>query len=205
MSSGGTLFEWLIRCGRSGRADGFFRGLQRCRIAAVKLLDPLLDEIERGVEPDDRIARGDLSAAGFDGADLGIDQIANPAVGTDFPQPPGNLPDDPGALADRGQRLLQRHAVDRRRRGGPGFIDRVADGCQRLGEAAFGNRWRLPLGGKTLFYPFDRIEHHAGVGIAVALGIFAEKPAASRRLHERFADRIIILFARLGRARGDRR
>ena len=55
-----------------------------------------------------------------------------------------------------------------------------------------------------LLDPRHRVEHHAGVGVAVALGIFAEKPAAPRGLHEGFADRVVILLARLGRARGDR-
>ena len=44
-----------------------------------------------------------------------------------------------------------------------------------------------------------------GVGIAVALGVFAEEPAAPRRLHERLADRVIVLLARLRGASRDRR
>ena len=52
------------------------------------------------------------------------------------------------------------------------------------------------LRGKALLDPRHRIEHHAGVGIAVALGVFGQKPAAPRSLHEGFADRSIVLLAR---------
>ena len=44
-------------------------------------------------------------------------------------------------------------------------------------SAAVGRR--LFLGGKILFDPRYRVEHHAGIGIAVALGVFAEEPAAA--------------------------
>ena len=63
---------------------------------------------------------------------------------------------------------------------------------------------RLPLRGDGFLDPRHRVEHHAGVGIAIALGIFAEKPAAPRGLHEGFADRVIILLARPRRASRDR-
>ena len=61
------------------------------------------------------------------------------------------------------------------------------------------------LRGQGVLDPRHRIEHHAGVGVAVALGVFAEKPAAARGLHEGLADRLIVLLARQARAGGDRR
>ena len=73
-----------------------------------------------------------------DGVGLGIDQVADPAVGADFPPPPRDFPDDPGALADRRQRFPQREVIDGDRRGGPGLIDRAADGDQRLRQPVVG-------------------------------------------------------------------
>ena len=108
------------------------------------------------------------------------------------------------ALADRRQRFLQREVIDRGERGSPAFIDRAPDRGQRFRKPVVGLGGRLPLGGHAFFDPRHRVEHHAGVGIAVALGIFAEEPAAPRGLHERFADRVIVLLARLRCARGDR-
>ncbi len=144
-----------------------------------------------------------MPASTFDGVDLGIEQVADPAVGADFPPPPGDFPDYPGALADRREGFLQRQTIDGAGCGGSGLIDRPPDRDQCLGEPIVGGR--LLLGGQVFFDPRHRIEHHAGVGIAVALGILAEKPAAPRRLHERFADRVIVLLARLGCASGNRR
>ncbi len=99
--------------------------------------------------------------------------------------------------------FLQREAIERGGRDRPGLIDRALDGGERLGEpVVFGSR--LSLGGKIFFDPRHRIEHHAGVRIAVTLGVLAEKPAAPRGLHEGFADRLIILLARQRGAGGDR-
>ena len=84
---------------------------------------------------------------------------------------------------------LQREAIECRQSRSPGLIDRAPDGEQRFGEPIVGGR--LLLRGKVFFDPRHRVEHHAGVGVAVAPGIFAEIPAAPRRLHERFADRLI--------------
>jgi hypothetical protein len=52
------------------------------------------------------------------------------------------------------------------------------------------------LRGEALLDPRHRVEHHPRVGIAVALGVFVQKPAAARGLHERFGDRGIVLLAR---------
>ena len=109
-----------------GERDRFFNDRRLGCAAVVKRPDPLLDQIECRAQSGPAVRRGDLSATGFDGADLGIDQVANPAVGADFPQPPCDFPDDPGALADRRQLFLQREAVERRRRGGSGLVDRAA-------------------------------------------------------------------------------
>ncbi|MBA4037264.1 MAG: hypothetical protein C0480_22000 [Bradyrhizobium sp.] len=62
----------------------------------------------------------------------------------------------------------------------------------------------LLLRGEALLDPRHRVEHHAGVGVAVALGVFGQKPAAARRLHEGFGDRGIVLLARQRGACRDR-
>ena len=142
-------------------------------------------------------------AARFDGADLGVEQIAHSAVGADFPPPPCDFSEDPGAPADRSQIFLQGQAIKCRRRVGLCLVDRPPDGSQRVREPAFGSR--LSLGGKTFLDPRHRIEHHAGIRIAIAPGILAEKPAAPRGLHESLADRVIVLLARLRGAGGNRR
>jgi hypothetical protein len=101
------------------------------------------------------------------------------------------------------QIFLQSAAIEGRGGCGSGFLDRAPDGGDRLGERDIGGR--LLLEDKTFFDPRYRIEHHAGVGIAVALGILAEEPAPPRGLHERLADRLIILLVRQRCASGDRR
>jgi len=103
--------------------------------------------------------------------------------------------------------LLQRQIVDRVRRHGSRFPQRSLDRFDRLRQSVVDDRGRLRLllGGQRLLDPLHRIEHHAGVGVAVALGVLAEKPPAPRSLHEGFADRVVIFLARLGRAGGDRR
>ena len=82
--------------------------------AVAKFPDPIPDQIERGAQRGFGVGRRDVAAGALDGADLGIDQVADPAVGADFPPAPGDFLDHPGALADRRQSLLQRQAVDRR-------------------------------------------------------------------------------------------
>ncbi|OJH18113.1 hypothetical protein BLX88_14850, partial [Bacillus obstructivus] len=62
-----------------------------------------------------------------------------------------------------------------------------------------------PLRAEAILDPRHGIEHHARIGIAVALGVFAEEPAAPRGLHEGRADRGIVLLARQRRAGGYRR
>ena len=96
--------------------------------------------------------------------------------------------------------LFQSKTVERRHRRASRLVERAFDGGQRVSEPVVG-RLLAPLRGQALLDPFDRIEHHAGIGIAVALGVFAKKPAAPRGLHEGFADRLIILLARLRGAR----
>jgi len=142
-----------------------------------------------------------LGRAGFDRGDLRIDEVADPAVGADFPQTPGDLPDHPCALAHRREMLLQRDAVEGCDRRSLRFVDGLPDRRQRLIQPRFGGR--LPLRGKAFLDPGHRVEHHAGVGVAVALGVFAKEPAAARGLQEGFADRGIILLARQSRAGGD--
>jgi len=85
-----------------------------------------------------------------------------------------------------------------------GFLDRAPDRDKGLDQLVIAGRLLL-LGGHRLLDTRHRIEHHAGVGIAVALGILAQKPAAARGFHEGFTDRIVILLARQGRAGGNRR
>ncbi|MEH2536364.1 hypothetical protein [Bradyrhizobium sp. AZCC 1699] len=157
----------------------------------------------------------------FDDGDLRIDQVANSPVIADFPQPPGDFAQHPRALADRGQPLLQCEAVERLDRRFLGRLDRAADGGKRLGQAllrrgsrsdglgrllrrkaflplevCFPLKGLFPLGGEALLDPRHRVQHHAGVGIAVALGVFGQEPAAPRSLHEGFGDRSIVLLAR---------
>ncbi len=93
---------------------------------------------------------------------------------------------------------LDRRGSNGRDRDRLGLADGAADLDQRLGQAVLDDG--LSLCRKGFFDFRDRIEHHARVGIAVALGIFAEEPAAARGLHEGFADRVVILLVRLGRA-----
>ncbi len=64
---------------------------------------------------------------------------------------------------------------------------------------------RLPLARKTCLDALDRVEHHARVGVAVALGVFGQEPAAARRLHERLMDRGVVLVRRQRRTGVDRR
>ena len=72
-------------------------------------------------------------------------------------------------------------------------------------EACLPLKGLFPLGGEALLDPRHRIQHHAGVGIAVALGVFGQEPAAPRSLHEGFGDRRIVLLARQRGACRDRR
>ena len=163
----------------------------------------MFDRGERGILG---IACGrirNLACGGLDDAGLGIEDIADAAVGADLAQPPGNLPHHARALADRGEVLVQRKIVQRCRHRDLRFADRGADCGQCVGKRVIGRR--LFLRGDALLDAGDRIQHQAGIGIAVALGVFAKEPAAARRLHERFADRRIVLLARLRGASRDRR
>ena len=63
-------------------------------------------------------------------------------------------------------------------------------------EACLPLKGLFPLGVEVLLDPRHRVQHHAGVGIAVALGVFGQEPAAPRSLHEGFGDRGIVLLAR---------
>ena len=82
-----------------------------------------------------RLFGGELVGALFDDGDLRIDQVADPPVIADFPQPPGDFPQHPRTLADRRQPLVQREAVERFHRQFLGRLDRTADGGERLGQA----------------------------------------------------------------------
>ncbi len=64
---------------------------------------------------------------------------------------------------------------------------------------------RLPLACEARLEALDRIEHHARVGVAVALGVFGQEPAPARRLHERFMDGVVVPVGRQRRAGVDRR
>ena len=166
-----------------------------------KLSDALVDQVERGSERGSAVARRQLFAAPFDGPDLGLDQIVNPTVGADLAQPRNSPTDDLGAAANRRNRLMQ---VPAGRLGGrrPCLEDGRADRHQNFGRALFGN---VILGGEIFLDPRHRVEHHAGIGVAVAPGVFGEEPAAARRLHEGFADRVVVGLARKRGTRGDRR
>jgi hypothetical protein len=118
-------------------------------------------------------------------------------------------------------RSHQREAVERLDRRFLGRFHRIANGGERIGqaflrsgrrgdglrgllrrkaflpaEAFFPLKGFLPLGGEALLDPVHRVQHHVGVGIAVALGVFGQEPAAPRSLHEGFGDRGIVLLAR---------
>lgn len=171
-------------------------GLRRC--AALGLLDAFPEQVECGLELNAGVDGGNLSAGGLDRGKLRINEVADSPVGADLAPAPGYLLDDADPARDRGEAGFDRGGIACRDRNGLGLADGAADLDQRLGQAVLDAG--LSLCRKGFFDFRDRIQHHAGVGIAVALGIFAEEPAAARGLHEGFADRVVILLVRLGRA-----
>ena len=108
--------------------------------------------------------------------------------------------------AHGGERVVQ--TVSRGGCSGGGFLGLLLVRRELFLKAAFLKEVFLPvevcfllkalflLRGEALLDPRHRVEHHAGVGVAVALGVFGEEPAAPRSLHEGFADRGIVLLAR---------
>ena len=188
-------------CGSGRRFDGF-RGPGRY-LSVAELVDPRPDPFERDAQSRAGIGRRYLLTARLDGTDLGIEQVADPAVRADLAPPPGDFLDDAGAFADRRQFFRKAQAVQCGRDARAGLIDCAADSRQRFLKAIV-RCWLRPLRQRFLD-PRHRIQHHAGIGVAVALGILAEEPAAPRRLHEGFADRVIIRLARQRRASGNRR
>ena len=190
-------------------------------VVVAEFHKPALEGGKGRTQRGSRLFGGELVGALFDDGDLRIDQVADPPVIADFPQPPGDFPQHPRTLADRRQPLLQREAVERLHRRFLGRLDRTADGGERLGQALLRRGRRgdglrgllrrkaflragglppaqglFPLGGEALLDPRHRVQHHAGVGIAVALGVFGQEPAAPRSLHEGFGDRGIVFLAR---------
>ena len=188
-------------CGSGRRREGS-RGLGRY-VGVAELVEPRPDPFERGAQGRAGIGRRYLLAARFDGTHLGIEQVADPAIRADLPPPPGDFLDDAGTFADRRQFFRKAEAVQCRRDARSGLIDCAANRRQRFLKAIV-SCWLRPLRQRFLD-PRHRIQHHAGIGVAVALGKLAEEPAAPRRLHEGFADRVIIRLARQRRASGNRR
>ncbi len=174
------------------------RGLRRCDAVSVGLLDPVLEQIEGGLEVAARVDGRHLGAGRFDRGELRINQVADSPVGADLAPAPGDLLDDAHAARDRCEARLERGRIERLAGGAFCVLDGAADRDQRFGQAVLDDG--LSLCRKGFFDFRDRVEHHARVGIAVALGVFAEEPAAARGLHEGFADRVVILLVRLGRA-----
>ena len=169
---------------------GGARGLRRCDAVSV---GARARSLSRGAARVD----GPVGRGRFDRGGLRIEEVADPAVGADLAQPPGNFADHARAAADRRKARLERG-----RRTPAAAAPSPRRRRARIAASASGKRSssrRCFCARKALLDSRDRIEHHAGVGVAVALGVFAEEPAAPRRLHEGFADRVIVLLARHAR------
>ena len=95
---------------------------------------PALQRGKRRMEGDFRFVGRELVGRAFDHGDLQIDQVADPSVIADFPQPPRDLAQHARALADRCQPLLQRQAVERLDRRYLGVVDGTTDGSERFGQ-----------------------------------------------------------------------
>jgi len=131
--------------------------------------------MRRSTQPWERPTRF-VPQAPFDGADLRIDQVANPAVGPISRhrqldllitrRPCGPAPAFPPARGRRGGRC-----------GALALIDRAGDGRQ---ASLIHLRGPAVAGWQGFFDPRHRIEHDACIGVG-ALGIFAEKTAAPAR------------------------
>ena len=105
-------------------------------LAVVERRDLPADQVERRAQAALRVDRRKLAAACLDGADLQIDQVADPAVGADLAPAPGDFPDHARALAHRRQMLLDREAVDRGGGEGARFGKRGLDRLDRLRQRA---------------------------------------------------------------------
>ena len=77
-----------------------------------------------------------------------------------------------------------------RRRGGP---DRRNVGARHPDSLRERSNLGNGAGGDDAVQPVDGVEEHMGVGGAIALGIFLQKPAAPRRFSHRPFDRIILM------------
>ena len=98
-----------------------------CRPVNVEACDFLLDLVEGPMQGRREIGGVQFSGRAFDDDDLAVDQVADPAVGADFAQTPGDLADDAGALAHRREILLQRQIADGVRGGVSRFRQRGAE------------------------------------------------------------------------------
>ena len=196
---------------------------QRALVFAAELRQPSVDHGECGAECGLRLVGGDLLGALLDDADLRIDQVADPPVIADFPPPPGDFPEHPRALADRRQPLVQREPVERLDADACAASTalRIAAMLASLAAAQFGlvqagicsGHRGLALRGKAFFLCAARLSSIRATAsstmrvsaLRLRLAYSLEKPAAPRSLHEGFADRGIVLLARLRGACRDRR
>ena len=119
--------------------------------------------------------------AAFDDAGLGIQDVADAAVGAGLAQRQeiSRMTRTPLGIGARRSSIASPSS--------PPFAATCASlTASRIAASASASGFggRLFLRGDALLDAGDGIEHKAGVGIAVALGIFAEEPAAARGLHE---------------------
>ena len=149
-----------------------------------------------------RAGRGQDVEAGLDRLGLRIEQVAHAQIGAGFAQRPDDLADRLDVLVGRGQRLLDAQAVQLGGGPGPAGFDPCQDVVERFVQIAAGCGLRL---GQRALDPRHRIQHHPRVGIAVAAGIFGQKPAPARCFQEGVLDRLVVRFAGLRGPGGNRR
>lgn len=149
-----------------------------------------------------------------EGANLFVENIADAAIGAGFAKPPCDFLNDPRGAPQWRQCFLHVRHGQRGFQGRAGAGEDHFDGRENFGMGRYGRCYTRrrcgccqfsTAGRKALFEPLDGLQHHGGIGVAVAACIFAEKPASARGFHEGFTDRVVVGVGWRGAPCRDRR